>query len=80
MKTIVLDNNIEYALLEEITLNNTNYTLFSNINNPEDITIRKTIYENNESYYIGLDSKEEVENVLMHMSKEILTRIKESEK
>lgn len=80
MKTIILDNNIEYALLEEITINNTTYTLFSNIEVPEEITIRKTKYENNESYYVGLDSQEEVENVLMHISKKYLTRLKESEK
>ena len=60
MKTIILDDNTEYVLLEEIMINNTNYTLFSNINDPNDITLRKTKYEDNESYYVGLDSKEEV--------------------
>lgn len=79
MKTIILDDNTEYVLLEEIMINNTNYTLFSNINDPNDITLRKTKYEDNESYYVGLDSKEEVENVLMHISRSCLTKIKESE-
>lgn len=79
MKTIILDDNTEYVLLEEIMINNTNYTLFSNINDPKDITLRKTKYEDNESYFVGLDSKEEVENVLMHISKSYLTKIKESE-
>ena len=79
MKTIILDDNTEYVLLEEIMINNTNYTLFSNINDPKDITLRKTKYEDNESYYVGLDSKEEVENVLMHISRSYLTKIKESE-
>lgn len=79
MKTIILDDNTEYVLLEEITINNTNYTLFSNINDPKDITLRKTKYEDNESYFVGLDSKEEVEKVLMHISKSYLTKIKESE-
>ena len=79
MKTIILDDNNEYVLLEEITINNTNYTLFSNINNPKDITLRKTKYEDNGSYFVGLDSKEEVEKVLMHISKSYLTKIKESE-
>lgn len=79
MKTIILDDNTEYVLLEEIMINNTNYTLFSNINDPNDITLRKTKYEDNESYYVGLDSKEEVENVLMHISRSYLTKIKESE-
>ena len=68
MKTIILDDNTEYVLLEEIMINNTN-----------DITLRKTKYEDNESYYVGLDSKEEVENVLMHISRSYLTKIKESE-
>lgn len=79
MKTIILDDNTEYVLLEEIMINNTNYTLFSNINDPNDITLRKTKDEDNESYYVGLDSKEEVENVLMHISRSYLTKIKESE-
>lgn len=79
MKTIILDDNTEYVLLEEIMINNTNYTLFSNINDPKDITLRKIKYEGNESYYVGLDSKKEVENVLMHISKSYLTKIKESE-
>ena len=79
MKTIILDDNTEYVLLEEIMINNTNYTLFSNINDPNYITLRKTKYEDNESYYVGLDSEEEVENVLMHISRSYLTKIKESE-
>lgn len=38
----------------------------------------KTIIENNEKYYIGLDNEKEVEKVLMHISKEILLEMKES--
>ena len=43
MKTIVLDDNIEYIIIKEITKNNNQYTLFANINNPEDICLRKKL-------------------------------------
>lgn len=37
MKTIILDDNIEYIIIKELIINNNKYTLFANINNPEDI-------------------------------------------
>lgn len=36
-------NNIEYIIIKELIINNNKYTLFANINNPEDICLRKTI-------------------------------------
>lgn len=78
MKTIILDDGIEYVIIKELLIDNIKYTLFSNIQDPEDICLRKTIIENNEKYYIGLDNEKEVEKVLMHISKEILLEIKES--
>lgn len=79
MKTIVLDDNIEYIIIKEITKNNNQYTLFANINNPEDICLRKKIKENNKEYYIGLDNQKEVEDILIQISKEYFEILKESE-
>ena len=80
MKTIILDDNIEYIIIKELIINNNKYTLFANINNPEDIFLRKTIKENNKEYYIGLDNPKEVEEILIQISKEYLNKLKESEK
>lgn len=33
MKTIILDDNIEYIIIKELIINNNKYTLFANINN-----------------------------------------------
>lgn len=80
MKTIILDDNIEYIIIKELIINNNKYTLFANINNSEDICLRKTIKENNKEYYIGLDNPKEVEDILIQISKEYLNKLKESEK
>ena len=80
MKTIILDDNIEYIIIKELIINNNKYTLFANINNPETFCLRKTIKENNKEYYIGLDNPKEVEDILIQISKEYLNKLKESEK
>ena len=70
--TIVLDDGIEYAIVKELRINNIEYTLFANTNNPEDICFRKTIIENGDEYYTGLDSDTEVDLVMNKFAKYIL--------
>lgn len=70
--TIILDDGIEYAIIKEMTINNIKYTLFANLNDESDLCFRKTIKENNEEYYIGLDSDKELELVLASFNKDIL--------
>ena len=41
VETIVLDNGIEYEIIEEQEINNTIYTLFANVNNETDICFRR---------------------------------------
>lgn len=77
MNTIILDDGIEYAIIKEIKINNTTYTLFANVNDGSDICLRKTIIENNEEYYTGLDNKKEFDLVMSSFSKNILEEIKE---
>lgn len=72
LDTIVLDDGIEYAIIKELKINDTLYTLFANVNNPEDICFRKTITENDNEYYTGLDSDTEVDLVLSKFSKYLL--------
>lgn len=72
MRTIVLEDNIEYAIIKEITVDGILYTLLANINDEKDICFRKTITEDNEEYFIGLDDEKELQKVLTYFSKDIL--------
>ncbi|MGN1342025.1 MAG: DUF1292 domain-containing protein [Bacilli bacterium] len=79
MDTIILDDGIEYAIIKEIKIKDITYTLFSDINNPEDICYRKTSKgEDGELYYIGLDTKKEFELVNSTFAKNILEEIKKT--
>ena len=79
MKTIVLEDNIEYAIIKEMTIDGILYTLFTNINDEEDICFRKTKEINGENYYVGLKDEKELEHVLIHFSKDILDNMENSE-
>ena len=70
--TIILDDGIEYAIIKGLKINDIEYTLFSNINDPKDICFRKTIKKNDEEFYTGLDNDKEVDLVLSKFSKYIL--------
>lgn len=72
MKSIVLDDGIEYLIYDTEIIDNIEYTLFSNINEPDDICFRKTITENDEKFYIGLDDEKEFEKVLLVFTKKNL--------
>ena len=54
-ETIILEDNIEYIITDTIN----NYLYLNNINDVKDFCIRKRIYENDESYIVGLDNEEE---------------------
>ena len=79
MNTIVLEDNQTYAIVREKTIDGTLYTLLANINNEEDICFRKTVTEDNEEYFVGLDDENEVQKVLTFFSKDILEEMKNSE-
>ena len=68
--TIVIDNK-EYVILDNLTINNITYTLFSNIENSKDIRFMKTIIENNEKFYTNLENEEEFLIVLSEFNKKL---------
>lgn len=72
MKSIVLDDGIEYLIYDSENINDVKYTLFVNIDDDSDICFRKTIIKNNEEFYIGLDDDSEFEKVLLHFTKKFL--------
>lgn len=61
---VTLEDNVEYTEVDKIEYNNNTYVFLSNLDNPENFCIRKLIKENDEEYIIGLDTKEEFNNVL----------------
>ena len=75
MDTIVLDNGIEYAIVKNEMINDTLYTMFANVNDNTDICFRKTITENGEDYYIGLDDDNEYDWVVAYFAKNLLKEI-----
>ncbi len=75
MDTIVLDDGIEYAIVREDVINGTEYTLFANVNDNSKICFRKTVIEDGEEYYIGLDSDKEFDLVSAHFTKSLLKEI-----
>lgn len=75
MDTIVLDNGIEYAIVKNEMINDILYTMFANVNDNTDICFRKTITENGEKYYIGLDDDNEYDLVVAYFAKNLLKEI-----
>lgn len=69
--TIILDDNIEYVILEEENIEGTTYTLFSNINDDKDICFRKTIIEDGKEYYTKLDDEAEFKKVITYFNKKL---------
>lgn len=65
METIILDDGIEYLILNTQIIDGIKYTLFSNIKDDNDLCFRKTINENGEDYFVGLDNEKELEKVLL---------------
>ena len=70
-EVIMLEDNLEYAEIETLNYNNNTYYLLVQTDNPENICIRKLLIENNEEYIVGLDSKEEFDNVINLFSKKL---------
>lgn len=76
VETIVLDDGIEYIIVEEEKINDIVYTLFANINDETDICFRKTITENGEDFYVGLDDEKEFDLIVMYFTKYNLKQIR----
>jgi len=72
MESIVLDNGVEYLIVKTKEINGISYTLFANINDNSDICFRKTIVENDEEFYVGLDNEEEFNKVVSYFAKDYL--------
>ena len=73
MDTIILDDGFEYAIIKELEINNTLYTLFANVNDFEDICYRKTIIDQDgDECFAGLDDENEFDLVATYFAKTFL--------
>jgi len=59
-ETIILEDNIEYGIIDKIVINNIPYVYLCEVSNPEIFCIRKLIGEN----LWGLDNNEEFDMAL----------------
>lgn len=68
VKTIVLEDGLEYFLLDELEIDNNKYYFLANMQNHKDICVRKQEIDNGEEYLVTLDSENEVAKVLAHFA------------
>lgn len=66
---VVLEDGLEYAVIDEIKHNDNKYIYLTNVNDVEDFCIRKIIVENNEQFIIGLEDEKEFDLALMLFAK-----------
>lgn len=73
ISTVVLDDNKEYVIIKELVINETEYTMFANVNDNTDICFRKTVIKDGTELYVGLKDKNEFDLVVMHFTKDIVS-------
>ena len=64
IRTVVLENGIEYTEIDKLIYNNIEYLLLSNIKDVKDSCIRKIEIENNEELICRLDDEDEFDTIL----------------
>lgn len=60
---ITLENGIEYTEVDKLIVDDTEYLILSNLDDPKDFCIRKLIVKDNEKYITGLDNDDEFDKV-----------------
>ena len=50
--------------IDRINFNNNCYVVLSNLDDPSDFCIRRLVNDNNQEYIVGLENREEFNNVL----------------
>jgi len=64
VKSIILDNGEEYYLVDETIIDNTKYYYLANMNDSNDICVRKQVLENGVSFVSTLDDIDELMRAL----------------
>lgn len=69
IEVIKLEDEKEYAVVDEIEDNSNTYVYLTNIEDPEDFCIRKKVLENAEEFLVGLENDNEFEQALLYFTK-----------
>lgn len=69
----VIIDNMEYGIVSKLKIDGIVYAYLVNLNNIEDIIIKKIINENGEDYLIGLDDEDEFNKALVKFTEQELT-------
>ena len=65
VNTITLEDGIKYVIIDTLKIDNNKYIFLSNINDENDMCIRKVVVkEDNQEYLVLLDSEEEFNEVM----------------
>ena len=69
-ESYILDDNIEYVVVDTAIIDGNKYIFFANINDEKDICFKKLISENGEDYFTGLDDENELNKVILYFTKQ----------
>ena len=61
---ITLENNIDYAVVDTLVVDNNKYLFLVNENNEKDIVVRKVIKKADKEFVTKLDTNEEFESLM----------------
>ena len=70
VEVITLEDNKDYNVIERLEQNGFTYLLLSNVDDADDICIRKEVVKNEKTYIAMLSSDEELQSVLKEFGKE----------
>ncbi len=74
VETLILEDNKEYAIIDEIEYNNYNYLYLSDIKNPKSFCIRKE-EKNDKTLILGLDDNKEFDDALERFAKKHINEV-----
>ena len=69
-ESYILDDNIEYVVVDAAIIDGNKYIFFANIDDEKDICFKKLISENGEDYFTGLDDENELNKVILYFTKQ----------
>lgn len=61
---VILENHQEYYVIDKIVVDDKAYVYLANLEDPKDFCCRKEIIENDTTFLVGLDDKEEADMAL----------------
>lgn len=65
---ITLNNNLEYIIVDTITIDNSNYLYLINNSDNDDVVLLKTITINGIETLVGIDNEEEFDKVFTKLA------------